>query len=71
MTDHDFLIRINRMVSAARERVIVGNVWAADQQLRDVQLAIRQEILGDVPVEPREKPVSRGLHRSRMPRTEA
>lgn len=71
MTDErEFLLRLNKMISTARERVIVGSVWSADQQLRDVQLAIRKYLTGDVKAEPRERLVSRGLHRSRTPHME-
>jgi hypothetical protein len=65
-----FLYRLNKQILQARERVISGQLWAADDALRDVQRQIRIELYGDVVLPPRERMLSRGLYRNRMPRTE-
>lgn len=45
--------------------------WEADARLREMQRMIREELYGDYEIPKRERLVSRGLHRSRKPRTEA
>lgn len=66
-----FLFRINKQILHARERVISGQLWAAEDMLLEIQRQITKELHGDVVREPRRRLVSRGLHRNRMPRTEA
>ncbi len=66
-----FLYRLNKQILQARERVISGQVWAADDALREIQRQISRELYGDVEQAPRQRLVSRGMHRSRKPRTEA
>lgn len=45
--------------------------WEADARLREAQRMIKEELYGDYEVPKRERLVSRGLHRSRMPHTGA
>ena len=66
-----FLFRINRQILQARERVISGQLWAAEDTLLEIQRQITRELYGDVVQAPRQRLVSRGLHRNRTPRTEA
>ena len=65
-----FLYRLNKQILQARERVISGQLWAADDALREIQRQISKELYGDVEQAPRQRLVSRGLHRNRMPHTE-
>lgn len=67
---NEFLHRLNRQILQARERVISGQMGAADDALRDVQRQIRAELYGNVVSPPRKRMLSRGLYRNRMPRTE-
>ena len=64
-----FLYRLNKQILQARERVISGQLWAADDALREIQRQISRELYGDVEQAPRQRLVSRGMHRSRKPRT--
>ncbi len=66
-----FLYRLNKQILQARERVISGQLWAADDALREIQRQISRELYGDVEQAPRKRLVSRGMHRSRKPHTEA
>jgi len=65
-----FLYQINKQILQARERVISGQLWAADDALLEIQRQIVKELYGDVEQAPRPRLVSRGLHRNRMPHTE-
>jgi len=66
-----FLYRLNKQILQARERVISGQLWAADDALREIQRQIIRELYGDVEQAPRQRLVSRGMHRSRKPHTGA
>ena len=65
----EFLYRVNKQILQARERVISGQLWAADDALREIQRQISKELYGEVDRAPRQRLVSRGMHRSRTPRT--
>lgn len=68
--DERDLRSLNAKIMQAREHMHTGRVWAADDALREAQRKIK-DVLGVTDVSPRrERLVSRGLHRSRMPRTE-
>lgn len=45
--------------------------WEADARLREAHRLIKEELYGDYEVPKRERLISRGLHRNRMPHTGA
>ena len=57
-------------IVAAQEAIMMDRPWDADARLREARKIIKTELFGDVPVEPRPRLVSLGLHRNRKPRTE-
>jgi hypothetical protein len=67
----DQLLRnISRKITQAQESIVMDRPWEVDARLREVRRMIRAELYGDYDEPKRERLVSRGLHRSRKPRTE-
>lgn len=64
------LRNLSRKITQAQESIVMDRPWEADARLREMHQAIRAQLFGDY-VEPRrERLISRGLNRSRKPRTE-
>lgn len=62
---------VSKSIVKARDAIVMDRPWEADARLREMQRMIREELYGDYEIPKRERLVSRGLHRSRKPRTEA
>ena len=69
--DERSLHRLNRILMQARSRVVSGDDWAVDELLLEAQRVIQASLGIEPNLTPRARLVSRGLHRSRKPRTQA
>lgn len=62
------LVYLSDRISLAREAIIMDRPMEAEARLYEARSIIRREMFGEVVVAPREKMISRGLYRNRMPR---
>jgi hypothetical protein len=67
----ELLLAVSKRIVKAQEAIMMDRPWEADARLREAHRMIREELYGDYEIPQRERLVSRGLHRNRMPRTEA